>query len=67
MLLEQHGKATLKNNLLKFTSLTSRRYDDHCDGWKIDYLKKIFTTRFGNDLSEYNFVVCHCDEISSEV
>ena len=64
---EQHGKATLKNNLLKFTSLTSRRYDDHCDGWKIDYFKKNIYDQFGNDLSDYNFVVCHCDEINSEV
>lgn len=64
---EQHGKATLKSNLLKFTSLTSRRYDDHCDGWKIDYFKKNIYDQFGNDLSDYNFVVCHCDEITSEV
>jgi hypothetical protein len=64
---EQHGKATLKNNLLKFTSLTNRRYDDHCDGWKIDYFKKNIYDQFGNDISDYNFVVCHCDEINSEV
>ena len=64
---EHHGKAKLDSNVLNFTSITDRCYDDFCDGWKIDYFKKNIYDQFGNDLSDYNFVVCHCDEISSDV
>lgn len=64
---EQHGKATLDNNILKFTSLTDRRYDDHCDGWKVSYFNKNIYDQFGNDLTDYGFKIENCDDISSNV